>query len=389
MSTLPACFENIIGLSRTPCECVDDAPVEAGISESGLYLDELPGLNLRVIDATRDCGEGSIWDMMERARANAIEDTKAEIMACIGANTDPARQPGTSQVGVDKKATATGHSLLMAYHGMTLQTAKVKGGSFQVTEIATSFKSDAALPATIELKVYQREAISGDPVATYTLPVINNRTVWTTLPEPLELSMSEFGTDPPRYWFLFTPASGMKAMNDLIKCGCGGTFVPTWNIDNPQYLSRQQKNGMIWADWAMAGGTKGNTLAERDDWSVENMTNGLMLRVKFECDETTSFCSGNPNYATDPIQKVIAHAVRYRAGSNLIASLLSKVEINQYTMTGGKQLKENREEYEKAFNSRIVEYLCPELSNTQNVNRYGDCRKCKDGWGMRRGTLIN
>lgn len=387
MSTEATCFENIIGLSRTPCECVDDAPVGADVSESGLYLDELPGLSLNLVDQARKCGQGSIWDMMEQAVENAIEDTKAELGACISANTDPRRQNGTSQIGEDKRATRTGHNLTRAYHGMTLQTAKVKGGYFVVTHIATAFKADS-LPASIDVSVYERESISSDPLTTITLPCTANKVVWTALPTPLELSMSELGTDNPRFWFLYEPVDGMKAMNSEINCSCGG-FAPYWDQNRPQYASSQQKQGKLWAEWSMAGGTFGNTLEDREDWTVENPTQGLLLRVQFICDETSSFCSDTPDYRRDPFQKVIAHTVRVKAGANLLQDILMSTNINRYTMTAGDQLEELKKAYEADFLKRIAEYLCPELSNETNVNRYGDCRRCKDRWGMRRGTILS
>jgi hypothetical protein len=39
--------------------------------------------------------------------------------------------------------------------------------------------------------------------------------------------------------------------------------------------------------------------------------------------------------------------------------------------------------------SRIVEYVCPTLAEEGNINRYGDCLKCKDRWGLSRGTIRN
>jgi len=387
MSTA-ACFENIIGLSRAECDCVGAAPDGANVSQSGLYLDELDGVSLQMFEAKRDCGQGGIWDILERARENAIEETKAELMACLSANTDRRRQPGLSQIGDDKKVTSTNHALRSAYHGVTLQTAKVKGGIFKVTAIGTAFKA-ASNPGTITLNVYQRVSnVDGEvPVATYVLPTTGDRVVWTEI-EPLELSMDEFGLGNPRYWFLYEPVEGLRAMDSRINCNCGG-FKPSWNVNNPQYASPNQKGGMLWADWSMAAGTKGTNLDDRDEWTVENATQGILLRVQFDCDESSSFCADAPDYVRDPIQKVIAHAVRFKAGANLMTALLSSTNINRYTMTAGEVLEENRRRYEKEFAARVLEYICPTLAEEGNINRYGDCLKCKDRWGLSRGTIRN
>lgn len=379
-----ACFENIIGLSRAECDCVDGAPAGANVSASGLYLDELDGLSLQMFEARRDCGQGSLWEIMDRARANAIEETKAELMACLSMNTDRRRQPGVSQIGDDKKVTSTTHGLTRTYHGLTVQTAKVKGGRMRVTAIGTAFKA-AFNPGTIEVSVY--ELNNPDPIATYTVATTGDRVVWTEI-EPLELDMSELGIGNPRFWFVYTPSAGMKAMDSRIDCGCGG-FKPYWNQANPQYASGQQKQGKLWAEWAMAAGTKGDSLDNREDWNVENATQGLLLRVDMACDETSTFCSDTPDYVRDGVQKVIAHAVRFKAAANLCTALMSSTNINRYTMTAGEELAENRRRYEKEFQGRVIGFLCPHLSEEANINRYGDCLTCKDQWGMRRATISN
>ena len=78
MSLTPACFENIIGLSRTPCPCVEDLNADAVVSESGLFLDELDGLSINMLNAGVDCGQGTLWEMLARARVGvALRVTKA------------------------------------------------------------------------------------------------------------------------------------------------------------------------------------------------------------------------------------------------------------------------------------------------------------------------
>ena len=382
-------MENVIGLSRTDCPCVDDRPVDAGVSQSGLYLDELPGLHLRALNAAKKCGQGTIWTMMEQARENAIEETIEAVMAGVNMNTDPRRMDGTSEIGDAKKATAVAHKLGYAYHGLTLQTAKVKGGTFEVVAIATAFKS--GVPGSVMVNVYQRESLSGTPLASYELPCTGDRVVWTELPEPLVLSTDVLGMDNPRYWFLYEPTGDMRAMNTLFDCGCSGSrFKPYWSQETPQYASANQKAGMIWADWCMASGTFGNTLNERDDWSTgNNPTDGIMLRVRFKCDSMSTFCPDEPDYKTDEVQRVLAHAVRFKAGANLVRDLQSMVDPNIYTMSAGEQLTDNRRKYESEWKNRVEGFIVPTLSNIENVNRYGDCRKCKDQWGMRRSTMRN
>ena len=375
-----ACFENIIGLSRTDCECVEDRPVSAGTSNSGLYLDELEGLSIRLADTKRDCGESSLWTMMARARENAIADTTSDLLACLSREAAVRRRSGSAIVGDTQKSTASAISLRAGVHGMTIQLAKVKGGTFRVTRIGAAFKTSG----TITVHVYDR--YGEDPIASYTVNHDANRPTWTTLPLPLDLSMDHRGTDNPRYWFVFEPGADLRAMNTLMNCNCG-TGGPTWNIDRPQYQSIQQNGGQLWMQWAMAAGTQGTTIADRESWGTSNTTNGLLLDVEFDCDQVTTICPDVPNYQTDGIQRVIAHAVRFKAGANLITSILSSTAINRYTMTAGEQLDAMRKQYLKEYEARVFEYLCPTIAEEANINRYGDCLVCKDRWGMSRSTI--
>jgi hypothetical protein len=58
-------------------------------------------------------------------------------------------------------------------------------------------------------------------------------------------------------------------------------------------------------------------------------------------------------------------------------------------MTAGDQLEALRDSYNKTFSDGIQGYLCVKFSEEQNINSYGDCRRCKDRWGMRRSTILS
>lgn len=385
MSNPAACFENIIGLSRTPCPCVEDLTVEATVSESGLYLDELDGLDIRMANAGINCGQGTLWEMLATALANAIEQTKNDLMACLASETDMARQPTATptQIGDDKKAQGDGPRLNSGYHGLTMEVANVRGGIAKVTSIGMALKNPVG---TYTVYVYDRESLL------YTisdLPATANRVTWTPLPAPLELEMEQLGTTPARYWFLFVPTSGLQAMNSRLKCNCGG-FQPYWDLSRPQYWANNNSRTYRWADWCQVSGSYGNDIDERETWNCGlDQTQGILLQMTFDCDQETTFCPDAPNYQTDPIQKALAHTVRYRAAANLVTRLLSSVDINIYTMTAGDIMEKNRREWDDIYGRTINEYLCPLLADPKNVNRYGDCNKCRDKWGIQVRPIRN
>lgn len=400
MSASPACFENIIGISRTPCPCVEDLTVEATTSASGLYLDELDGINLRMMDAGIDCGQGTLWEMGATAIANAMRDTQTDLMMCLGKETDTRRQAGISDIGTDRKAAGSGVTLGSTWHGITVQPAKVKGGTFQVTHIATAFKESG------DVTVYVYDEFTAGPIATFIVPAVANVPTWYQLPTPLELSMSSLGSSPAQYWFVYRPdeftgVQPLKAMATKYGCSACGEYMPYWSLTKPQYQSSTNRKGKLWADWAQSSGIMGTDIAERENWTGQNginETQGLMLRVKFDCDKRTAFCADEPDYMGDEIQNAIAHAVRFKAGANLVTRLLASTAINRYTMTAGETLAALRTEWLYQYDGITKGvigpdgvwqngFVCMALSEPQNVNRYSDCLKCKDHWGMRVGSI--
>ena len=83
MSSLlvPDCYQYIVGLSRTNCECYD-IPSDASESLSGLYIDELDSLS--VISSIKDCeNNNDVFNMMENARQIAVTTFQADTNALM------------------------------------------------------------------------------------------------------------------------------------------------------------------------------------------------------------------------------------------------------------------------------------------------------------------
>jgi hypothetical protein len=192
------CFENIIGLSRTPCPCTaDDIPADADVSASGLYLDETPHLNLQQVQSSMDsCHE--LWTMMDRARSTAVADMQSETIACIRAGAKVARKANTSIIGEwdesTRKITET-----TTYVGMMVKAAQIRGGTMTLKRIG--LKVDTTGP--IQVGVYSLEGL----VQLYTVDAVADTLTWYTLPAALELPMDPDGSLNQRYWLLWEDGS--------------------------------------------------------------------------------------------------------------------------------------------------------------------------------------
>lgn len=383
MSQQPACFENVFGLSRTDCECFGTPPEGFDTTESGLYLDELPGLNLKKLFEAKECSDQG-WTIVTRAREAGIQRFNNEVLRYITANAKRKRTDTRSQIGDTKNGTKT-VNLTKTYHGLDLMLADMVGGVATVRRIGGYFK----FSGTVDVSVY--ELGDDTPIATHSINAVQNRLAWTEI-DPLVLSMESPSSENPRYWFLFEPSGGQQALaSKIASCGCSGK--PKWDIGARQFESAVTIDGQAWTAWAMASGTYGNTLADREDWVHNNETQGLLLDVDFKCNARTAICSGSPDYEQDPLQMTYAYGSRFAAGLELVEYITGSTRVNREAITNGDQLELLRVNYTKEMNSR-AEYLGEQLSDEPDegnphsgVNTYSDCFACKDPHGIQVKTI--
>lgn len=212
------CLEGVIGLSRTECECYD---VPANDSLSGLYLDELDGLNLSAIKAGANCEDGSIWDMMSKALESAIFDLSADLEAEVRKHFKVNKEPWQGIIGRDSiRATEA----ISNYAGVKILCAPVKSGVLRIKRIGTMF----AGVGNLTLNVYNN--IQDAAVATLSVPTLNSdRVQWYTLPTPLELPMYDAQKEYVQYYFVYDNP-GYNPKNNNFKC-C--TFNPSYNCHSP------------------------------------------------------------------------------------------------------------------------------------------------------------
>lgn len=379
MSAPYGCFEDVVGLSRTDCECYTDSmPLEASTSASDLYLDELPGLNLKKLFAAADC-EKDAWDIMRLGVEHGTKRFKEEVLRNVRANTAWKRSPTRTQIG-DDSVPSKAVALNKSYHGITLMMAHHIGGSAIVRRIGTRMK----FTGTVDISVY--EVDNDIPIRVETgVTCTANKTVWTTIAD-LELTMETETSRAPWYWFVFTPGVGQtEAANTRIICStCTGI---SWTRSSPWFQSSGNPKGKDWMRWAMAAGTSGNDITDRENWSTDNATQGLMLDIEFKCNPLSAICDGAPDYEFDPLQAPTAHAIRYAAAVYVLDYVAAGSAVDRDALLGDVAVGKMRQDYEREYATR-AEYVATVLSDSpepgspkSGVNTYSDCFTCKRGDG--------
>lgn len=355
------CLNNIIKLSRTECPCFDsDKPETAGDGKSPVYLDEIEGLNLSIIESASDCEQGSLWNLMDRARENAITSFKADLLSCIEGDYIPKRPNYKGIIGQTTFNSSLNITQTMA--GVSVVFPKITGGKMIINRIAVMINNTQNLT----VRVYNNDENKTTPIAEYIIPATADTTSYGVLTTPLELPMWSNNVHNLEYYFVYE-RSGFLPKNNKSQCiPCsGGAKVVTW------------------ANWLSLRGIKGNDTSF-SSFNKQDELMGIALDVELKCEGARVICSDDyPIDFETGYGLQMAYAVRFKAAALLIDSILSSPQINRYTMMDREALYGKRASYRSTYDEWIV-YLC---KNTPIINN--DCWVCKPNRLMQRGTILS
>lgn len=364
MSLIPHCLDNIIGLSRTACDCFDPKSFQSDVSTSGRYLDETEGLSLNMADAAADCETGTVWDLMDKARSNAILSFKGDMMAKLLTTYKHKRKPWSGLMGgTDFKNSIT---LTGDYAGIQVYCQNIIGGLMSVKRIGLVFDSAA------DFTVYVYDNLTDTVVDQFDVHANANSLTWYNLSAPLNLDMNNYGNQSPRYYFLYD-VGAFSPKDVKASCGCGGGhYAYYFKPDAPQFKAYPPYEKYRWSEFIMLAGTSGSTLSTRENWGTTQYLNGLILDVDFKCKIQDLLCKDTLDFETNENAVVMAAAIQYRAAALLIDNILASGTINRYTMTDRERLMGKKNTYTTEYNNRI-DFLAQNINLTAN-----DCLECND-----------
>ena len=349
-----SCFDGIIGISRKADLCTD---TDAYTSESGLYLDELQGMTLRILNATG--GNATLLEKMENARENAINTFKIDALKEILKTKEPAHKKFFGSIGGKSFTTKLPTD---TYHGLRVYS-DIIGGAFTLRGVTLILDTTE----NINLLIYsgETEQDGGAVLHTVAITSLAGRQKYTAI-TPIELSLDG------DYYFLYTTAGGVP-YNNKLTCNCGG-FKWCFDIEHPCLRPSRDR----WTEWAMAAGVHGTDLTVRDDWGTSREARGLILHGDFGCDTLGILCSDHSDWSGNDIDSAIAWAVLYKSGSFLSNYILESEEVNRYTLLGVDGLTANMVYYEERYKI-MLEYIAEHIEVDRN-----ECLKCRNPHGYNR-----
>ena len=361
---IQSCLENAIGLSQTDCGCYDnDKPVDYNVSDSGLYLDEIDGLPLNLINSAADCTSGSAWDIMERGRRDAIILLKGDVNIALSKSVVLSRPFFNGLIGEPNPKGYNDPS--GQYCGLTFLSDGIPSGTLRIKKIRL------AINTTVAKTVYLYSSLQDAPLGSYVINCSQNN--YSEVSVDITLPLTNGTGSGVRYWLVYDK-TGIKPMQTKLTCGCGNTSNPLWNgLNFLQHTNRIAKTAYNWQHWLNAAGTHGNDLMHKTSWGCNStFTYGIQIEVELNCALADVICQ-NLDYENNPAAIKLAEALRYKAGEKVINIIMSTGNINRYTLLDNESMWGRRNHYAKRYTETLAEAVA-----AMDVSRSG-CYKCKPG----------
>lgn len=355
-----ACFDKIIKLSRTTCECFDDnKPTDYDEGQSEVYVDELEGMNLTGLQGAENCEEGNIWDIMVKARANAELQLKADLLSYISDSYSP-RRPNYSGLLGQVQFTQTLNYTDAIAGQKVFGFGSIVGGYMKIKRIGLMMSTTSS----VTVKVYNNDQNQTTAIAQYTINSSANALAFATLSTPLELPLWSSNGVLLEYYFVYDLIGTYYPKNNKADCGCGGS-----------------QNRVTFKNWVRVAGIKGSAIGSTTD--TEEL-NGIVLDAEFNCDQSRLICSDEYplNFTNNGIAMQMAYAARFKTGALIIDEILSTPNINRYTMMDREALYGKRNFYRKSYQDYIP-YLGGKLEVQNN-----DCLMCSPSDQMMKGKIL-
>lgn len=363
MSVLNNCWSNIVGYTRSDtCINYDEAPDNYSESKSGLYLDELKGINLKW---TEDTG-GYLWEKLQNAYENAIRTFKIDSISEILKTHKRRYEDFNGNIGSQRFRTSL--NLTGNYAGVRMYCNDIKGAFFTLKAIGVLMDKTE----TFSINVYDN--LSEDIIKTIEVNSIANKISITNLAEPLVLNLSQDNYDNMEYFFIYNRGTKQPKDNKST-CGCGGV---NWCFkkESPCFADAKATKDR-WRQWAMVGGIQGDDISTREEWGVSQEMYGIVLIGEFTCDKFVYLCSDDTDYEYDEVGQAIAHAIAYKWGEFVMDYFLDTPEISRSTMLGLDAINNNRQYYNQRY-AVMIDFI----SNNIDTSKYG-CLSCRPVQGAK------
>lgn len=301
------CLDNLVGLSDRDCECFPDQPSGWNESESGYFLTDTEGgfPLLDAIFAGANCDEGSVWDVLSKARSNAIRDFKTDLRAALATGRESEISNWRGLIGKAEKKTA--HSNTKTYVGLQLSPRRLKDATFVVKALHLGLNSTK----NVDITIASNKSDFAD--VTVTISAQAGTYVRHELAEPIVLPLYDVALTDLLYSVRYEPDGAYPLQNKLVCCGA----IPGWGKHfDVGGFSRDDLEREFEYDY---------------NFATSNFAYGLAIEGYFDCAQLDWICDLEELNGYQVLD-VVARCLQFKGAMHLIASIRDSGKINKYTL---------------------------------------------------------
>ncbi len=388
MSVNLSCFTNIIGLSRTACNCFPGKPAGTDVSLSNLFLDEQEGVFLDAVNALRDCQSGNLWEHMLWAREEATNMYIMELKNCMELNANRALPQFSGTIG--NEPFTKNENIAAVWAGQAWALANKRGAKIKIKRVGAAFNQTSVAGLTLLIK----DDLNAAPLFTIPLNTTQDTMYWNTV-SGIEIPMHTVSKDCKYLYFIYQLPVGWLPKEMNASCGCGNMgIVNIWcggNGCKPNFKPADNGDTRYdWLKWLLITGIKTQenpvtaTTNLQPDWNLK----GLIMDVDITCETDSALCpESGLNFSADPLALVHAYAIRYKSSALLYSRLLSTSNISRFTTKNREYMADKVVEWNTEFQQRLL-YVCNQSVDRKNINRYNDCLSCKEAFPIRKQQIL-
>lgn len=310
------CLNNIVGLSRTGCDCpcLDISPSS---SLSDLYLDDSYMGRIPLSAAVYDCSDEDVTSFLNRLVPDSVKEVNRMLYISLEQNLVPRYRDFNFKLP-RKESHTRQLEATSGYYFMNLKPKYQRGSVLRINKIRIP-----STTGTILIRdEYGNNYYTGTQAAFTALNLVFDR----------------------EYYICYQSVT--RPYNYEFSCNCGG-------------------ESKEWKKYAYLGGGIVDSLNDLD-FKESNYSYGVILEGTFSCDPFAPLC--DMDFLNNNWGRVYAMSVMLVARKNLIGWILSSGQVTNYLTTNGDELPGLLQVYQSEIDQRIK--FLPQAYNLT------DCYQC-------------
>lgn len=317
------CLNTLVGLSARQCDCPSgDLPSGANESDSGYFLTDTE-YGFPILDAVwanAECGEGSVWEVLENAHDEAIRDFKSDLLQSFNALRE-AKQPHWK--GLIGKTDGT-FVFSNAFTGVQLRPRlRSRDAAFVVTAVHVGIETAGTYNMYIRSNDYTFQTVS----ETITAP----GGAWHRheLATPVRLPFYVLHEESLRYSIELETGNSRVRNNKALCCG----VRPVWQ----EYF-----------DW---GGLNEAGVDNEKNYCLSYL-GGVAVEGYFDCAKLDWICALDELNGLD-FKDLVARCIQFKGAIKLMSRVLESGRVNYWTVLAPEAVAEKR----KRVQDMYTEYM--------------------------------